>query len=505
MEIALLENKRLVELHQEKVGRKFIVGDILLGRIKKVVPGLNAVFVDVGFKKDAFLHYTDLGPNIRTLLKITRTAIAGNPSNHLLSPNFQYEKQIVKGGNIEDVLKTRDLLLVQILKEPISTKGPRLTCEITLPARNVVLTPFSHSIAISRRINSDAERKRMRRLIESIKPKNSGVIVRTVAEGKKVADLHRDISQQMDIWATLLDNLHHASHAKKVFSEVGKTASIVRDILNPSFNRIITNDIVSFNDLKTFITQIAPEKEKIVSLYKGNVPMMEKMGINKMIKASFGRTVTMPGGGYLVIEHTEAMHVIDVNSGHKSNSANNQEQNALRTNLEAADEIARQIRLREIGGIIIIDFIDMKNPNNRKAVNNRVKEMMKDDRAKKTILPLSKFCIMQITRQRVRPELRIDTSENCPSCNGSGKIQPSVLIVQEIQNNLNYFFTEKNEPHIRVQTHPFIEAFLTKGFISKFLKWRLTYSNRVKLKPDESYHMTEYHFFNKANEEVSRD
>ena len=503
MEIALLENKRLVELHQEKSGRKFIVGDILLGRIKKVVPGLNAVFVDVGFKKDAFLHYTDLGPNIRTLLKITKMAIAGNASNHLLI-DIKYEKQIVKGGKIEEVLKSRDLILVQILKEPISTKGPRLTCEITLPARNVVLTPFSHSIAISRKINSDAERKRMRRLIESIKPKNCGVIVRTVAEGKKVADLHRDISQQMDIWAVLLENLRHASHAKKVFSEVGKTASIVRDILNPSFNRIVTNDLISFNELKTFLTQIAPEKEKIISLYKGNVPMMEKLGVSRMIKAAFGRTVTMPGGGYLVIEHTEAMHVIDVNSGHKSNSSANQEQNALKTNLEAADEIARQIRLREIGGIIIIDFIDMRNPVNRKAVNSRVKEMMKDDRAKKTILPLSKFCIMQITRQRVRPELRIDTTENCPSCNGTGKIQPSALVVDEIQNNLNYFLTERNEPHIRVQTHPFIEAFLTKGLISKYLKWRFTYSNRIRLKPDESYHMTEYHFFNKANEELTR-
>lgn len=501
VEIALLENKRLVELHQEQTNTKFVVGDILLGRIKKVVPGLNAVFVDVGFKKDAFLHYTDLGPDVRTLLRITRMAISGNPRNHLIS-DFRYEKRIVKGGKIADVLKAKDPILVQILKEPISTKGPRLTCEITLPARNVVVTPFNDSIAISKKIGSFDERKRLKRLITSIKPKNAGVIVRTIAEGKMVAALHKDIIQQMDIWASVLKNLRHASGSKKVFSEVSKITSMLRDILNASFSRIITNDKASYNDLKDVIAQIAPEKEKIVHLYEGRVPMMEQLGITKMIKSAFGKTVTMSGGGYLVIEHTEALHVVDVNSGKKASSAENQEQNALQTNLEAAVEIAHQIRLREIGGIIIIDFIDMKNLTNRKAVNNKVKEAMAPDKAKKTILPLSKFCIMQITRQRVRQEIQIDTLEKCPSCKGTGKIQPSILITDEIAKGITHWLDEKKEKKLILQTHPYIDAFLRKGIMSQHMKWLIAYPTRFKLYSNDSYHLTEYRFFNEEMQEL---
>jgi ribonuclease G len=500
-EIALLEDKKLVELHKEKLNKKFQVGDLVLGKVTKVVPGLNAAFVSVGFKKDAFLHYTDLGPNIRTLLKITRTAIHGSAINHL-EKEIEFEKEIHKGGNISDVLKRKDLILVQILKEPISTKGPRLTCEITLPARNVVLTPFSKSIAASRKISQSKERKRLLRLVESIKPKGAGVIIRTAAEEKTATVLHRDIEKQMEIWRNVIADLKGARAPQKIFSEVNRTASILRDLMNESFNKIVTNDKASLDGIKEVVAEIDAKKEKIVTLHTKSTPVFDAYGVSKQLKASFGKTVSLPSGGYLVIEHTEALHVVDVNSGHKISSKDDQESGALKVNLEAAAEVARQLRLRDIGGIIIIDFIDMRSPANRKAVYNMMKDMMRHDRAKRTILPLSKFCLLQITRQRVREEVTIRTEEVCPSCNGTGKIEPSIMLVDDIEKKIDFIFNEKKVPTVRLFVHPYVEAFIRKGFPSLRIKWMFKYGSKLKLYSNTSYQLTEYRFYDSSEEEV---
>ena len=502
VEIALLENKRLVELHKEDVENKFNVGDIYLGRVKRINPGMNAAFVEVGHKKDAFLHYTDLGPNIRSLIKFTNHAIHGNQQYRHLE-NFPFEPEIVKTGKINNAISKKSPLLVQILKEPISTKGPRLTCEITLAGRFLVLAPFLNTVGVSKKISTAEERKRLFRLIESIKPKNFGVVIRTVAEGKGVADLHEDLQNLIKKWEEIVKKLIKSEPPLKILSEIDKTSSLLRDLLNESFGKIVTDDKELAKELKEFIQRIAPNKTNIVQFYNNaRLPIFDSYGVTKQIKSSFGKNVTMDSGAYIIIEHTEALHVIDVNSGYKINNYTDQETNALNVNIEAAEEIARQLRLRDLGGIITIDFIDMKNPANKKKLYMAMKNAMANDRAKHTILPISKFGLMQITRQRVKPELNIVTAEVCPACNGTGKIDSSLLILDEIERQLDYLIKKQHYTQLKLHVHPFIEAYLKKGFLSVQLQWFREYKKWIKIFKNSDYQMVEYHFFDKNDEEI---
>lgn len=500
VEIALLEDKKLVELNQDKHTNSFSVGDILLGKVKKIIPGLNAAFIDVGYEKDAFLHYTDLGPQVRSLIKYTNQSLIGKQEP--LLANFQLEKEIVKTGKIADVLNKKNPVLVQILKEPISNKGPRISCDISLAGRFLVLTPFNNTVGVSKKIVSSDERKRLERLISSIKPKNFGVIIRTVAEGKSVAELHEDLQHLVDKWTETTKQLKNAVPPVKILSEINRATSILRDLLNDTFNSIVSNDENIFSEVKSYITRVAPDKEKIVSFYDGNIPLFDHFGITKQIKSSFGKTVSLHSGPYLIIEHTEALHVIDVNSGHKMSNSGNLDANALGVNMEASEEIVRQLRLRDMGGIIIIDFIDMRNPDNKKKLFQKMIELMKNDRAQHTVLPLSKFGLMQITRQRVRPEINISTTEECPSCSGTGKIGASILIMDEIENNLRYILKEQNQSGIKLQVHTFIEAYINKGFPSLRTKWWMKYKKRIQIFSTEDMHITEYHFYDKSDEEI---
>src|SRR6478752_70653 len=495
VEIALLEDKKLVELHHEKTDASFAVGDLYLGKVKKLIPGLNAAFVDVGFEKDAFLHYTDLSPYARSVLKFTQLAMQEKGEGIADFSKFPSEPEIIKTGKINEVIKGKHEILVQILKEPIAAKGPRLSCEISLPGRFVVITPFNNIVAVSRKIHSSEERKRLQKIVEAIKPKNFGVIVRTAAEGKKTAELHEDLSELVETWKTIQTNLRSAVAPAKILSEQTKTTSILRDLLNEDFNKIVVNDRNIFQDARTYIQRIAPEKADIVSFYQNGSPIFDSFGITKQVKASFGKTVNLNSGAYLIIEHTEALHVIDVNSGYKSVS-NNQEQNALETNLEAADEIARQLRLRDIGGIIVVDFIYMKLPENKKKLMESMEEFMRPDRAKHAVLPISKFGLMQITRQRMKPEMNINTQEVCPSCNGTGKISSTLILEDEIEKNLNYLITHSHK-NLTVQVHPIVFAYLTKGWWwnSKVGKWKRKFKQNATVKEDTNYHLTEFHFF----------
>ena len=502
VEIALLEEKKLVELHSEKTDARFAVGDLYLGKVKKLIPGLNAAFVDVGFDKDAFLHYTDLSPYAKSLLKFTQLAIADKTPGGLDFGTFQVEPEIIKTGKINEVLNGKPNILVQILKEPIANKGPRLSCEISLPGRFVVLTPFNDIVAVSRKIHSSEERKRLQRIVESIKLKNFGVIVRTAAEGKNTAELHEDLSELTAMWKSIQDNLRGAVPPTKILSEQTKTASILRDLLNEDFNRIITNDKNIYTDSKTYIQKVAPEKAEIVTFHQNGTHIFDQFGVTKQIKSSFGKTVNLNSGAYIIIEHTEALHVIDVNSGYKSVS-NNQEQNALETNLEAAEEIARQLRLRDIGGIIVVDFIDMKLPENKKKLMEAMEGFMQPDRAKHAVLPISKFGLMQITRQRMKPEMNINTQEVCPTCNGTGKISSTLLLEDEIEKNLSYLFTH-NHKELTIVTHPILHAYLTKGFFwaTKVAKWKRKFGKKITAVGDTSYHLTEFKFFDENGDEI---
>ncbi len=500
VEIALLEDKRLVELHNEQAGANFAVGDLYLGKVKKLIPGLNAAFIDVGFEKDAFLHYTDLSPYVRSILKFTHIAMNDKTEHGFDFGKFEVEPEIVKTGKIAEVLSGKPNILVQILKEPIAAKGPRLSCELSLPGRFVVLTPFNDIIAVSRKIHSSEERKRLHKIIEAIKPKNFGVIVRTAAEGKHTAELHEDLLALINTWKTLQKNLKGAVPPAKILSEEGKTNSILRDLLSEDFNKIVVNDKNIYNDTKTYIQRIAPDKAEILSFHNNGAPIFDSYGITKQVKASFGKTINLPSGAYLIVEHTEALHVIDVNSGYKSVS-NNQEQNALETNLEAAAEIARQLRLRDLGGIIVVDFIDMKLLENKKKLVERMEAFMKADRAKHAVLPISKFGLMQITRQRMKPEMTINTSEVCPSCSGTGKISSTLILEDEIEKNLSYLLMQKHK-ELTVEVHPMLYAYLTKGFPSKRLKWSWKYKQKIRVKQNSNYHLTEFHFYDKTDEEI---
>ncbi|MEI9944079.1 MAG: Rne/Rng family ribonuclease [Chitinophagaceae bacterium] len=502
VEIALLEDRKLVELHSEKTDARFAVGDLYLGKVKKLIPGLNAAFVDVGFEKDAFLHYTDLSPYARSLLKFTAMTMAEKNETGSDFGKFENEPEIIKTGKINEVLGGKPNILVQILKEPIAAKGPRLSCEISLPGRFVVITPFNNIVAVSRKIHSAEERKRLQKIVEAIKPKNFGVIVRTAAEGKNTAELHEDLSALVEMWKTIQKNLKGGVAPTRILSEQTKTNSILRDLLNADFNKIVVNDKNIFADTRNYLQRIAPEKVDIISYYQNGSTIFDSFGITKQVKSSFGKTVNLNSGAYLIIEHTEALHVIDINSGYKSVS-NNQEQNAMETNLEAAAEIARQLRLRDLGGIIVADFIDMKLPENKRKLMEKMEEFMAPDRAKHAVLPISKFGLMQITRQRMKPEMNINTLEVCPSCNGTGKITSTLLLEDEIEKNMSYLITHKHKG-LKLVVNPIMYAYLTKGFpwSTKMAKWNKKFKQKTKVEAATNYHLTEYKFFDQHEEEI---
>lgn len=499
--IALLHDKRIVEYHLEESENSFTVGDIYLGTVRKLVQGLNAAFIDIGYEKDAFLHYLDLGPNFNSLSKFTKDTIAKRNNTHKLN-GFQLEPEIDKLGKISQVLSKNMPILVQVVKEPISTKGPRLSCEISIAGRYIVLVPFSNTVSISKKIVDKEERQRLLRLLSSIKPQNFGIIVRTVAEGKDVAELDKDLRNLVDKWEIGYKALRNAKAGEKIIGEMSRASSMLRDMLNESFDSITVDDKDTYEEIRSYIRSIAPDKEKILKLYTGKTKIFENFGIEKQLKSIFGKTVSLPGGGYVIIEHTEALHVIDVNSGNKSNSEIDQETTAFNVNMEAAKEIARQLRVRDMGGIIVVDFIDMKKPDHKRLIYEKMKEEMKNDRSKFTILPLTKFGLMQITRQRVRPELNIVTGETCPMCGGTGKITASILVADQIEHNLDYILSKQNEKGASLILHPYLFAYFTSGFPSRRMKWFFKYKRWIKLIEDTSLGIMEYKFKNQFGEDI---
>ncbi|WP_345953883.1 Rne/Rng family ribonuclease [Mucilaginibacter sp. PAMB04168] len=499
--IALLQDKQLVELHKEQISNNYTVGDIYLGRVKKIMPGLNAAFIDVGYEKDAFLHYLDLGPQVQSLLKLTKQVRGGSYQTKLLD-DLKLEADINKSGKISEVLTKNQLIPVQIAKEPISTKGPRLSSDLSIAGRYVVLVPFSETISISKKIKSNTERTRLRKIVEGIKPANFGVIIRTVSEGKGVTEMQKDLLDLISKWESFMTRLPATDPSKKVLGEIDRTSTLLRDILNADFQHIHVNEPSIFEEIRSYVHDISPDLENIVRLHKHRDPIFEHYGIEKQIKSAFGKTVNLAGGAYLVIEHTEALHVIDVNSGNRTANKENQEDNAFQVNKEAAREIARQLRLRDMGGIVVVDFIDMHKPNNRKELFDYLRDEMAHDRAKHTILPPSKFGLVQITRQRVRPEMNIVTNEVCPTCHGTGAIRPTILLLDDIENNFNYILVEQNEKSITLCVHPYIEAYIKKGLISRQMKWYFKYGQWIKVKANSSYQITEFHFMNAKDEEI---
>lgn len=499
--IALLEDSRLVSLQKESRNQSYAVGDLYLAKVKKIMPGLNAAFVDVGYDKDAFLHYLDLGPQFSTYNQFLTEANADKKKIPNIS-KFSKLPDIPKTGTISELIQPGKELLVQIAKEPISSKGPRLTTEISFTGRYMVLIPFGDKISISQKIKSTEEKIRLRQLIGSIKPKGFGVIVRTSAENKRVAELNNELRTLIKTWEESIAKLQRSTPASLIYEEDSRAVSVIRDVFSPSFENIYVNEADTFTQIQNYVGLISPEAKDIVKLYTKDAPIFDAFNITRQIKSSFGKTVSFKSGAYIIIEHTEALHVIDVNSGNRSKASNDQETNALDVNLRAADEIARQLRLRDMGGIIVIDFIDMNKPEHRQALYDHMKEIMANDRARHNILPLSKFGLMQITRQRVRPALDIATSETCPSCFGKGEIQPSLLFTDKLEEKIDYLVNSLGVKKFILYIHPFVEAYLKKGVFSLYGKWRRKYGRGVRIVADESLAYLEYKVIDSEKKEI---
>jgi len=496
-----MQDRRLLEYHEDG-NAEFTVGDVYLGLVKKVNAGLNAAFVDIGHEKEAFLHYPDLGPQVLSLAKFSRLIQQQKLESTKLSA-FHMEKDIEKGGKIVDVFTKGQAIPVQIVKEPISSKGYRLTTEISLPGRYLVLVPFSDSISLSKKIEDRDERQRLVKIMKSVKPNGYGVIVRTVAEHKEAAELTRDLESLLETWTSAVEKLKTAQPLTKLVGEMGKASAMIRDLLNDSFDNVVVDTRENYDLLRKLLRDIAPDKERIVRMHNAKMHLLEATGVERQLKTLFGKTVSLPSGGYLVIEHTEAMHVIDVNSGSSTSKGGGEdyETNSLKVNTEAAREVARQVRLRDIGGIVIIDFIDMRKLEYRRELFDTMEKAMETDRAKHTVLPLSKFGLMQITRQRVKPEMNIANTELCPSCNGTGKIQASISVSDKLEESIDFVVAKQNEKGLTVSVHPFLYAYFTNGLAKKW-KWFQKYGFGVKLEQDSSLGLMDYKIRNKAGEVI---
>ena len=490
--IALTEDDRLQEVNREKRNQdNFAVGNIYYGRVKKVMPALNAVFVDVGYEKEAFLHYLDLGAQFRTLRSYVTKAVSDRRKVPA-TDKIKREPEVGKEGQIADVLKVGDPILVQVTKEPINTKGPRLTAEISIAGRNMVLIPFADGVMVSQKIKREAERSRLKQLLLSIKPQGFGIIVRTVAEDKRAAELDNELRLLVQRWEDTVKSLQKKEPVSLVSEEIGRTIGIIRDVLSPDFTSIQVNDQGVYEEVRQYLELVAPESAKIVKLYEGTQPIFDKFDITRQMKTGLGRVVGFKHGGYLIIDRTEALFSIDVNSGSKK-IFEDQEENAYQFNMLAAEELAHQLRLRDIGGIIIVDFIDMDSKEHQQQLYDYMRKLMERDRARHNVLPLSKFGLMQITRQRVRPAVEMEVMEVCPTCMGKGKVQPTLLFTDQVQEEIEHF-TEHFGKGLRLHLHPFVYSYATRGLISSLaLRWRRQFGVRVI--ENQSLGMLETRFF----------
>lgn len=494
VKIALMDNHRLIELNKESSnGHSFTVGDVFLGKVKKVMPALNAAFVDIGDEKEAFIHYLDLGFYFNAFDEFVRKTNSNTNANELFS-NIGLGPVLEKEGQIEKILKPGQMIVVQIVKEPISTKGSRLTAEISLAGRNIVLLPFAKKVSISQKIASKEEKKRLETLVRSILPQNYGAIIRTAAEGKNAAILVTELKSLISKWEGAWPKISKNKSVQLLFTEYSKTTTVLRDLFNDTFSNIYVNDRKEFEEISKYISQISPDKEKIVKFYDDKEPIFDHFEVTRQIKSSFGKVVPIKQGAYLVIETTEALNVVDVNSGIRAKT-NDQEENTYEVNRYAAEEIARQLRLRDMGGIVIVDFIDMDNQDHKNGLYKYMTELMQDDRAKHNVLPLTKFGLMQITRQRIRPVTQIDTTEVCPVCHGTGKIAPSLIIDEELERKIAYH-TENGVKSFMLKTGPILGSYISRGFNSFLRKWRRKYKCKIKHEEVQDFSVLQYEFYN---------
>ncbi|MBQ7856377.1 MAG: Rne/Rng family ribonuclease [Alistipes sp.] len=500
--LALCEDKKLVELGREVAQMGFSVGDIYLGKVRKILPGLNAAFVNIGHERDAFIHYQDLGTHFPSLDKVVASNAPGNKAVKVEA--LKLDDGIERDGDIGSYLHVGQQVMVQISKEAISTKGPRLTCDISLAGRNIVLVPFSSKVFLSQKIRSNEEKKRLKRVAAGILPKNFGVIIRTAAVNATDLDVEQDILAAVEKWNKTCQQIRRRQAPSLLMGEMSRANTIIRDNLDGSFSQICVDDEAMYTDIKAYIHSVDPEKEKIVKLYRGTVPIFDNFDITRQIKSLFAKYVSLKRGAYLIIESTEAMNVIDVNSGNRTTADNDHEHTVLEVNMAAAAEIARQLRLRDLGGIVIVDFIDMHTAQSRQTLYEEMKRLMATDKAKHTILPLTKFGLMQITRQRIRPVAVRPVQDVCPTCGGTGKIEPTVLLDRKIENQISLLVQDRGRRFIRLEVSPYVAAYLRKGVLPLVWRWMLKYGVWISVRPSQSLGMVDVCYLdNEGNDLLS--
>ncbi len=506
--IALMEEHRLVEFSEEACDRHTCsVGDVFLGRVKKLLPSLNAAFVDIGDEKEAFVHYLDLGVNFYAFDEFVKRTNRNSDCKGIFS-HIKFDKPVEKEGRIEKVLTVGQPIVVQISKEPISTKGARLTCEISLAGRNVVLLPFADKVSVSQKIKSKQEKRRLELLVKNILPKNYGAIIRTAAEGKSASILDNELMTLVEKWENSWKKLARDKNVKLLFTETSKVTTILRDLLDETFTNVYVNDHPESEELKSYIALIAPGMEKIVKFYDGRKPIFDEFEVTRQIKSSFGKIVPIKQGAYLVIEHTEALHVVDVNSGTRAKNKE-QEQNTFDVNCYAAEEIARQMRLRDMGGIVIVDFIDMASAEHRNALYKKMQELMAGDRARHNILPLTKFGLMQITRQRVRPATEINTLEVCPVCHGTGKIASSIVIDEAIERKISTAVSAAPVKSLQLKVGPILGSYLKRGkglfnTGSILSGWQRKYGCKIMLTESSQFSVLQNELYDEADKRLDQ-
>lgn len=491
--IALLENGELAQLFIESEENQRTVGNIYLAKVHKVMSGIRAAFIDMGTPKDAFLHFSDAGDHLKDYVQMLNgpNAIHKNVRDQLKKTNFDkisnYEKQNWAGK----ILRPDQKLLVQIVKEPIGSKGPRVSTDITIAGRFLVLIPMGEYIAVSRKISNYKERRRLKSVVGSMLPDGFGVIIRTVAQEQDKKALEDDMRNVLKKWERILEKLETAKPPALLYNDLDMTESLVRDLFAKHYDRVLIDDQETYKKLKNYVSQIAPQMIPNVELYKGREHIFDFMKIAKDVDSIFSPRVRMPSGGYLIFEQTEAMYVVDVNSGPYA-AKEKQEDNSLKTNLEAAREVAKQLRLRDIGGIIVVDFIDLRDDKNRKKIYDELKKEFKKDPAKTNVIGMSDFGLVQITRQRIRPSVVNSVSKVCPTCGGSGNVVTRNTIIADLDAWISKFKYSTDYRAIDIYINPYLKSHLEKGFPSIKWKWMLRYRVKISFIADETISLSDY-------------
>ncbi len=495
--IALIENGELAQFFIESPENQRTVGDIYLAGVHKVMSGIRAAFIDLGTPKDAFLHFSDVGDHLEEYVRTLNGDDAVSPDidkeegkdEKSRNLSIGLEKQMRAGR----ILQPGQKLLVQIIKEPIGSKGPRVSTDITLAGRFLVLVPMGDYVGVSKRIRSYKERRRLRNVVAENLPEGFGVIVRTVAGGQPDELVKNDLRDLLKKWDSVLEKLKTAKPTALLYRDLDMTESLIRDLFAKDYNRVLIDDAAMYKTIKSYVARVAPKLLPSIELYKGSEHVFDYMKISRDVDSIFSPRVKIPSGGYLIFEQTEAMFVIDVNSGRYA-ANKHQEDNSLKTNLEAAREVAKQLRLRDIGGIIVVDFIDLKEDANRKKVYDELKKEFRKDRAKTNILQMSDFGLVQITRQRIRPSVVKSVSRICPMCGGSGSVISQNTILSDLEAWLTKFRHATRYRAVDLYINPYLKSFLTRGIFSQRVRWVFRYGIRISMIADETVSLNDYKF-----------